>query len=222
MPPMPPRPLPPPPVPPDSQGIAWAAIPFLTCGFGTPFSFAYAAVKARRPSLAVSAGGYGLGSLLVFALIGQGGVASGLAAVLMMFLWIAGTVHAFAVRPSAFPRTSPRDRANQHAIHVAQYRRQLRQEARELAISDPALAHELCIGRPDLPRAYDDGGLIDVNHAPPPVLAMLPGLTPELVKKVVEVRREQGAFVSAEELAIHADLPPELVPRLKEYTLFLP
>jgi hypothetical protein len=40
------------------------------------------------------------------------------------------------------------------------------------------MAWELRIGRPDLPRVYDDGGLIDVNHVPPQVLATLPGCRP--------------------------------------------
>ena len=35
----------------------------------------------------------------------------------------------------------------------------------------PALAGELRIGRPDLPREYDDGSLVDVNRVPGAVLA---------------------------------------------------
>ena len=35
------------------------------------------------------------------------------------------------------------------------------------------LARELRIGRPDLPRQYDDGGLVDVNNVPVGVLAEL-------------------------------------------------
>jgi hypothetical protein len=34
----------------------------------------------------------------------------------------------------------------------------------------PVLARELRIGRPDVPRQFDDGGLVDLNHAPVPVL----------------------------------------------------
>jgi hypothetical protein len=41
------------------------------------------------------------------------------------------------------------------------------------------LAAELRIGRPDLPRHFDDGGLIDVNTVPAQVLSRLPGLRPE-------------------------------------------
>jgi DNA uptake protein ComE-like DNA-binding protein len=212
----------PPPPPADSQGLLWAFIPMLTCGFGTPFSFAYAAVKTRSAGLGAAAATYAGGTFGVLALMGDNAVLTVLAAMLLLTLWVSGTVHAFVVRPRIFPKTAPGDRANQHAIHVARYRRNLRQEARMLAASDPALAHELGIGRPDLPRAYDDGGLIDVNSAPPPVLAMLPGMTTELVERLVERRDEQGGFFSAEELAVDIDLPPDLLPRLAEYAIFLP
>jgi len=40
--------------------------------------------------------------------------------------------------------------------------RQRRQQARQLLANDPGLARELRIGRPDLPRDYDDGGLVAV------------------------------------------------------------
>jgi hypothetical protein len=43
---------------------------------------------------------------------------------------------------------------------------------------DPAVAAELRIGRPDLPRNFDDGGLIDVNTVPAQVLSRLLGLRP--------------------------------------------
>src|SRR5690606_39982870 len=39
------------------------------------------------------------------------------------------------------------------------------------------LAKRLAIGRPDLPRQFDDGGLIDLNHAPEHVLTSLPGVS---------------------------------------------
>ena len=47
----------------------------------------------------------------------------------------------------------------------------LRREARRLQQDNPVLAQELKIGRPDLPRGYDDGGLVDVNHVPAAILA---------------------------------------------------
>ncbi|RAY15225.1 helix-hairpin-helix domain-containing protein [Actinomadura craniellae] len=203
--------------------MLWALVPFLSYGFGTPFSFGYAALRRRSAGLGVAAGGYGLGTVGAIALMSVGHPgAIFLALLLMTFLCVTGTVHSFVVRGSVFPREQSGNWRNKQAIGVAKYRMMLRQEARTLVRDDPALAHELRIGRPDLPRGYDDGGLIDVNHAPAATLAMLPGLTPELVERIVQKRTEQGGFVSVEELALDADLPPELVQRLGEYAIFLP
>ncbi|TDD60330.1 helix-hairpin-helix domain-containing protein, partial [Actinomadura rubrisoli] len=218
---------PPPPVPAPGQGgapqgILWAFVPFLTFGFGTPFSFLYAAVRNSSLNLGVTAGGYGLGLFGVLALMQSGDAfLIALGSMLTLMFWVSGTAHAFAVRSSVFPREKPPNRLNQHAIEVAKYRRTLRDEARALAAEDPALAHELRIGRPDLPRTYDDGGLVDVNHAPPEVLAGLPGMTPEIVERVVLRRDEQGTFVSAEEMAVDADVPPDALPQIAEYAIFL-
>jgi hypothetical protein len=55
-------------------------------------------------------------------------------------------------------------------------RMRLRREARKLCQDSPVLAQELTIGRPDPPRDYDDGGLVDVNRVPAAVLASRLGL----------------------------------------------
>lgn len=213
---------PPPPPPGEPRGIPWALVPFITFGFGTPFTFAYAAVRKRSATFGVTAAGYAGASAGALMLAGTDSVTLQFVAMLLMLtLWISGTVHAFVVRPSVFPKTEPRDRANEHAIQVAKHRRRLREDARALAAEDPALAVELRIGRPDLPRAYNDGGLIDVNHAPPQVLGLLPGLTDEMIGRIVRVRDEQGTFFSVEELGIDANLPPYVVQQISEYTIFL-
>ena len=204
------------------QGLLWAFVPFLTFGFGTPYTFAYAAVKRRSWQLGGTAAAYCGGSGVSLALMSTGsGLLLALGSMLMTILWITGTVHAFAVRPSVFPRPNPRDRLNQHAIDVAKHRRALREQSRALIAEDPVLAVELRIGRPDLPRAYDDGGLVDVNHVPGPTLGLLPGMTEELAERILRVREDRGGFVSVEELAVDADLPPDLVQGMAEYAIFL-
>ncbi|MBW8485097.1 ComEA family DNA-binding protein [Actinomadura parmotrematis] len=222
----PPYPPPPqlPPLPRDApEGILWAFVPLLTFGYGTPFSFAYAAFRRRSRTMAATAAGYGVATLGAMMLMGVGGVvAPALGVLMMMMLWVLGAGHAFAVRSSVFPRLTPRNASNEQAIRMARYRKVLRDEARELAAGDPALAHELRIGRPDLPRTYDDGGLIDANHAPAHVLARLPGVTPALVDRLVRHRDEHGGFISAEELAVDIDVPPALLPAIAEYTIFMP
>lgn len=221
-PPVPPAPPPPAPVAETLRGIVWACVPFVTLGYGTPFSFLYAAIRRGSWGLGATAAGYGFGTAAVVTMLQA---ANPFLAVfgtfLAVLLWIAGTGHAFAVRSSVFPREVPRNRRNQYAIEVAKYRRTLREEARTLAAEDPALARELRIGRPDVPRTYDDGGLVDVNNAPPEILAALPGMTPEMVERVVRRRDEQGGFMSAEEMAVDADIPPDAFPQMAEYTIFL-
>ncbi|WP_395111436.1 hypothetical protein [Actinomadura sp. SCN-SB] len=223
-PPVPPPPIHPPVPPPgEPRGFMWAFVPFLTFGMGTPFSFLYAAVRRHSLHLGAIAGSYGAGTAAwMLMALSDSSVLSALSIIMMMMLWVAGSVHAFAVRPSVFPREPPQNVRNEHAIKYAKYRRALREEARALVAEDPALAHELRIGRPDLPRGYDDGGLIDVNHVPPATLAMLPGLDDEIIDRIVRRRTEQGGFISAEEMAVDIDLPPGLLPQIAEYAVFLP
>jgi DNA uptake protein ComE-like DNA-binding protein len=54
------------------------------------------------------------------------------------------------------------------------------------------------------------------------VLASLPGMTPELVNRIVRVREKCGGFVSVEELSMLAQLPSALTPQLDEFAIFLP
>ncbi len=111
---------------------------------------------------------------------------------------------------------------NAHAVAAVNIRRDLRQRARQQAAEDVMLARELRIGRPDLPRHYDDGGLVDLNHVPPGALLGLRGVTPQIAEHIVAVRDRVGAFTSAEELAATAGLHPDLTPEIREYGIFLP
>lgn len=111
--------------------------------------------------------------------------------------------------------------ANAAAIAAVNARRELRRKAREQAEEDPVLARELRIGRPDLPRHYDDGGLVDLNHAPPAILTRIAGVTAEIAERIATVRGDIGGFSSAEELMVAADLHPDLAPEIREYGVFL-
>jgi DNA uptake protein ComE-like DNA-binding protein len=143
-------------------------------------------------------------------------VMSDISTVALLAAWIGGTVHAFAIRSRVFATKN----RYEDAIAMATQRRELRSAARDTA-RDPAMAWELRIGRPDLQRAFDDGGLVDVNHAPPSALASLPGMTPELVNRIVETRDKLSGFSSVEELSSLAQLPPSLTGALNEYAIFL-
>jgi DNA uptake protein ComE-like DNA-binding protein len=87
---------------------------------------------------------------------------------------------------------------------------------------DPQLASDLAIGRPDLGRGYDDGGLVDVNTAPPAVIMALTGVPHEELAKIMRARDAAGGFTSIEEMAVLADLAPSLVDGLRERLVFSP
>ena len=99
-------------------------------------------------------------------------------------------------------------------------RRQLREQYRELAISDPPLARNIRVGRPDLPRNLDDGGLLDLNTIPGHLLGPLAGLSVEEARRVAEARQQLGEFTSLDEVAIYAELPDATVEMLQERALF--
>ena len=109
---------------------------------------------------------------------------------------------------------------NKDAIAEAKDRIERRKEARRLAERDPALARDLHIGRPDVPRDYDDGGLVDVNHVPGAVLAADLGLTPDEVTGVMAARDKLGKFTSADELCAYTELSPDRVDELRDLMIF--
>ncbi|WP_141956663.1 ComEA family DNA-binding protein [Actinoallomurus bryophytorum] len=197
-------------------------MPLLSVGFGAPASFLYAGVRRRSVALGGAAVGYGAAVTFEFAAFLAGGGAAALGLLVMALTWTISAAHALAARPRVYPPDNVRDRMNRRVVEMARQRRGLREAARKIVLDDPGLARELRIGRPDLlPRPFDDGGLIDVNHVPPEVLSRLPGLTYAMVDRIMGLRTEQGGFVSAEEMALHADLPPSIVSEIAEYALFV-
>lgn len=107
-------------------------------------------------------------------------------------------------------------------ILAARLNLQRRQEALAILRRDPALASELRIGRPDLPRSFDDGHLVDANHVPAPFLAVVPGIDQALAEKIASTREEVGGFSSIADLEVTLNLPPEIVSQLQDYLVFLP
>jgi hypothetical protein len=162
--------------------------------------------------------------VLAWAVVGPAGVLAqdpdpndAVAAFSQLGLVIAATAHAFVLRPRVFPPP----RADDPAVAAALTARERRERAREIIASDPALARELRIGRPDLPRQFDDGGLVDVNHVPAPVLVDRLGLSQEEAARVAEARVRLGRFSSPAELAVYAELPDASVEAVRGRLLFL-
>lgn len=204
---------------PNTSAPAWLwALPVFSCcllGFVPPLVIA-AKVKTRHAAL--WAAGFTVTYLIGITLIGlqpdnADNIWTRLGAVAIVATGIGGACYGAVVgpkldwsarTPGANPATAytagPLPDPNEKAIAGVLAVRQKRVEARAVAQRDPQMARDLRIGRPDLPRQYDDGGLVDVNSAPAETIAKWLGLTDAQAAHVVEVRHELGKFERADDL----------------------
>lgn len=95
-------------------------------------------------------------------------------------------------------------------------RRIRRDQALQIAYWKPTIARELLIGRPDLPRQFDDGGLVDINAVPGYVIAALPGVTPYMAQSIVADRQFRGRFASVDDLVTRGLLPHKVADLLRD------
>ncbi|MEU4479655.1 AfsR/SARP family transcriptional regulator [Micromonospora sp. NPDC023966] len=140
--------------------------------------------------------------------------------VAMGICWLLGAAHVVLLNPALWAAIgglfwTGRQRTDEQ-------RRLRREQARYLLHHYPSARAELRIGRPDLLRGYDDGGLVDVNAVPDPVLATLPGLTVDQRRQIAVDRWLRGPYGSLEELAGRCHLPPGATEMLRDVLLFLP
>ena len=226
--------------------VAWASVPVWSIGFLSFVPFlAYAVMNRRKRDWAVFAAYLAATIAMIIALgtVGSGSNAgdavggfiialAGCAAVHTAVLFRPGRERGALGRPERAPRgrwgpagagaLGPRslEERNRETVAEAKSRIERRKDARRLATSNPSLARELKIGRPDLPRDYDDGGLVDVNHVPGPALAAQLGLAPAEVTDVLAARDRLGRFASADELGAYTQLTPDRVDELRDLMLF--
>jgi DNA uptake protein ComE-like DNA-binding protein len=109
------------------------------------------------------------------------------------------------------------------AIQAVLAGRARRDEARKLAAQDPLLARELRIGRPDVAKDYDDGGLVDLNHAQAEVIAETCGIPVEVAAIIVRARVQRGeSFANVDELFVMAELPVATWDSIRDRAVLLP
>jgi hypothetical protein len=204
--------------------ILWALVPLLSWGLLAPVPFVHAAVRLRTVGMWLVAAFY----LIVWVVVGPAGVfaqnpdaSEAVLGLSQLGLVVAATTHAFVLRDRVFPPSAPTAVAGDPVVAAALAARQRREQARAIAVGDPALARELRIGRPDLPRQFDDGGLVDVNHVPVQVLVDRLGMSQEEAGRVVEARDRLGRFSSPAELAVYAELPDATVEAVRDRLLVL-
>ncbi|GAB3997477.1 hypothetical protein GCM10029992_20460 [Glycomyces albus] len=163
--------------------VLWALLPLLTCGFGAPVSLGIALAKRRSAPTLIALIVHSVLLIAAFAVVGEFGDTPPLWADIVFYVGvffpaIVATLHLFVIRGQVWALYPPAARvpvAQSAGAEAVGRARQLRDQARRTAAADPMLAKRLAIGRPDLPRQFDDGGLVDLNHAPSQVLTSLPG-----------------------------------------------
>jgi DNA uptake protein ComE-like DNA-binding protein len=202
----------------------WAVAPIFTLGLANGAIFLYAAIRRRTLAWWAAAGAYAAATVAIFALTDaeRGTPEYAVYGALIMTNWIVGSGHALGARRRVFQPDAVVDLNNDPVLAAAVRAKDRRDLARQILAQDPKLASDLAIGRPDLDRGYDDGGLIDINTAPAEVLASLPGLSSPEVDRLVSARTAAGGFSSLEEMAILADLPVPLVDTLRDRLVLSP
>ncbi|NMO91410.1 hypothetical protein [Actinomycetospora sp. TBRC 11914] len=222
------------PVPPTqgnwfTRGGWWFLLHVASFGILAAVPYTHAAVVSRRIGHGVLAAAVLVATLLGFAFLGAGakdaagqpeGFVAGLGGALMVLVLLGGLVGLVVVRQQVYgPR--PASSVPHPAVARALAARTRRDEARRLAATDPLLARELRIGRPDLPREYDDGGLVDLNSAPAPVVAAVCGLEPAHAAGILAARHAAGRFVAVDDVFSWADLPVEVWDRVRDHGVVL-
>ena len=206
-------------------------------GFLSPLGFIHAAIRTRARDLLGWAVLYSAAVLAVFVLAESAphsnagvpaGPLAGAQVGLNILIWVAAPWQLASVRRRVFglrPAAAPLPKgaySDEPAVAAVLERRHRRASARQLAASDPALARELGIGRPDLRRGYDDGGLVELNTAPPLVLATVLELAPDQVRQITALRGPGGsALASVEDLFAYADLPYLVWDHIREHAVVL-
>src|SRR6266516_5490383 len=184
--------------------LAWASVPVWSVGFLAFAPFLRLAVARRRKRDWAVFAGYLLAVVLEIVLLSVSGrrdPGETLAGGLVLLLMGGAAVHAgiaFGSDPAraAVPLPGTLDERDRQDVEMARGRMKRRQQAREIARGNPVLARELRIGRPDLARDYDDGGLVDVNKVPGEFLQSQLGLSADEAAAVIAARTKLGSFSS--------------------------
>ncbi|MEV6054463.1 DUF4236 domain-containing protein [Streptomyces sp. NPDC052107] len=221
-------------------GAWYFAIVLLSAGLFSAIPFAHAAARLSRKDLRLRAGIYAAVAAVLGVFVSitpqdahgnpvgtAGHALSTIFAVLALALMATACFQLVPLRREVYgleaELTLPTHAAAADpvvAAHLAARAR--RDEARALAQSDPVLAHDLRIGRPDLPRQYDDGGLIDLNSAPADAIATACSIEPSLAERIVATRQDLGSFSSLDEVFVYAQVEEGAAARIRDYALLLP
>jgi hypothetical protein len=183
--------------------------------------FLHAAIRTRKPLMWLWAVLYTAAVVALFILTGKvnvGGFAVGLT--------IIAAVHSVVLRQQVWPPNAdvqpapaglnPGSMPADPAVAAVLAARARREDARRLAAADPQMARELRIGRPDLPRAYNDGGLVDLNSAPADAIANTCGIEIAVATQMVNARAAGITFTTIDDVFSFTNIPFPLWDRIRD------
>jgi hypothetical protein len=208
-----------------SRGGWYVFVVVLSLGMLSFVPFLHAATRTRKPLMWLWVALYTAAVVTLFLITGTanvGGFAIG--------LMIVASVHSVVLRQQVWPPTAaqpaptalpPAGRWTDPAVAAVLAARARREDARRLATSDPQMARELRIGRPDLPRTYDDGGLVDLNSAPPQVIAHTCGIELAMAARIADARVAGLTFSTVEDVFSFTDIPYPLWDRIRDRALVI-
>jgi hypothetical protein len=200
----------------------WLLLPPLSIGLFTWAAFLYIGIKAHKRSWLIAAGIYLSALFVAFgvdAAAGEAEWSSTLAGLVLFALAGGGLAHAVAVRSSFNAAIGGGEIESEY--DAAERRLAAREEGRKIAAEDPDRARQLGIGRPDLKNSFD-AELVDLNSAPPEVIASVTGVSVAVASRIVAAQDEMGDFNSVEDLDLLVDLALEDVTRLKDAGVCVP
>jgi DNA uptake protein ComE-like DNA-binding protein len=196
----------------------WVSVPLWSLGLLAWVPFFRRAISTRQRNDWLLTAGYFAASTAEVVLLAQTESDGG--GFLAVMLMAAAAIHtAVLYRRPAAAAVGAAD-PNTVALAEAAQAGKRRAEARRIVENDPVLARDLRIGRPDLPRTFDDGGVVDANHASAQTLARVLGWTVAEAASIVETRERTGCFSSLAELTAYADVDPQRVDAVADLLVF--
>jgi Zn-dependent protease/DNA uptake protein ComE-like DNA-binding protein len=216
--------------PPFRFGLWYFVITILSFGVFAWMPFLYAAMLLHRRSIAVWAAIYGAAAVIITAPLwlpldtetSTGTVIITVWGLSMVTTVIVGCVQQIALRREVYRALSGEGIAPDPALAAALHARARRDTARQLTAGDPLIARDLHVGRPDLPRTYDDGGLVDLNSAPAAVIADICQLSPETAATIVTARTARGGFRAVDDVLAAIEIPTGASDAIREHGVVIP
>lgn len=223
-----------------ARGAWYYWVTIVTAGLFAWVPFLHAASRLNDRRLRRRAAVYGLSAVVLVALSGatptdangdpRGAVGSTLStvfALLAIAMIVVACVQLRPVRRTVYGLAEPSrfviPAGTDPAVAQALAARERRNSARSLLEKDPMLARDLNIGRPDRPRSYDDGGLVDLNTASAGLLVAVCGLMTEEAERLVSARELFPAgFSSVDEALVYAELSGPAAHVLRDRGVLLP